>query len=205
MFAIFGVPETISSDGGPEFTALQTSDFFKRWGVKHRISSAHFTQSNGRAVKKIKLFLISCIEPSGTLNTDNFLQGMLQLHYTPDRDCNVSPAQILFVRPLRDAFSFGNRCVKFDNSTINQTWRNVWKCIELALKTRFVRSADYLNQHANGLPALNCGDKVFVQNQTGPHPKWDRSGVVVECKYFDQYPIKFDGTGRLSLRNRRFL
>ena len=76
----------------------------------------------------------------------------------------------------------------------------------MALKTRFVRSAESLNQHAHSLPALNCVDKVFVQNQTGPHPnKWDRSGVVVDCKDFDQYLIKLAGTGRLFLRNRRFL
>ena len=63
-----------------------------------------------------------------------------------------------------------------------------------------------MNQHAHPLPVLQCGDRVFVQNQTGPHPnKWDRSGVVVECHEFDQYTIKLDGTGRLSLRNRRFL
>ena len=83
------------------------------------------------------------------------------------------------------------------------------RCLEMqrvGFKTRFGRSAESLNQHACGRPALNCGDKVFVQNQTGPHQnKWDRSGVVVECKDFDQYLVKFDGTSRPSLRNRRFL
>ena len=138
LFATFGVPETISSDGGPEFTASHTSDFLKRWGVKHRMSSAYFPKSNGRAevaVKKVKRFLLSCIWPSGTLDTDNFLQGMLQLRNTPDRDCNVSPAQILFGRPLRDAFSFVNRYIKFDNPAIDKIWKEVWKSKELALRT----------------------------------------------------------------------
>ena len=44
MFATFGVPITLSSDGGPEFTAFTTSEFLKRWGVHPRISSAHFPQ-----------------------------------------------------------------------------------------------------------------------------------------------------------------
>ena len=45
-----------------------------------------------------------------------------------------------------------------------------------------------------------------VQNQVGPHPtKWDKTGVVVEVKQFDQYVIKIDGSGRTSLRNRKFL
>ena len=45
-----------------------------------------------------------------------------------------------------------------------------------------------------------------VQNQTGEKPtRWDNTGVVVEVKEFDQYLVKMDGTGRLSLRNRKFL
>ena len=34
LFATFGVPETISSDRGPEFTASHTSDFFKAMGCE---------------------------------------------------------------------------------------------------------------------------------------------------------------------------
>ena len=49
-------------------------------------------------------------------------------------------------------------------------------------------------------------DVVMVQNQSGPHPlKWDKSGTVVEVLPFDQYNVKMDGSGRLSLRNRKFL
>ena len=45
-----------------------------------------------------------------------------------------------------------------------------------------------------------------MQNQCGPHPnKWDKSGVIVECKPFDQYIIKIDGSGRLTLCNRKCL
>ena len=48
--------------------------------------------------------------------------------------------------------------------------------------------------------------KVFIQNQVGHKPRrWDKTGVIVECKDFDQYVVKVDGTGRLTLRNRKFL
>ena len=49
LFATFGVPEEISSDGGPEFSPAATADFLTRWEVRHRMSSAYFPQSNGRA------------------------------------------------------------------------------------------------------------------------------------------------------------
>ena len=44
------------------------------------------------------------------------------------------------------------------------------------------------------------------QNQAGNHPRrWERTGIVVETKDHDQYNVGVDGTGRLTLRNRRFL
>ena len=209
LFATFGVPEKISSDGGSEFVASSTKEFFKKWGVDHRLSSAYFPQSNGRAevaVKKVKRFIGTCIGPSGSLNTDKFLQGMLQLRNTPDPDCKLSPAQILFGRPLRDAFSFVNRVNKFRNEAISPVWKDAWRSKEEALRTRFVRSFETLGEKTRALPDLFVGDRVFIQNQTGPHPKkWDRSGVVMELRGNDQYLIKVDGTGRLSIRNRRFL
>ena len=56
------------------------------------------------------------------------------------------------------------------------------------------------------LPPLTIGDCVRIQNQTGPNPtKWDKTGVVVEATQFDQYVVRVDGSGRVTLRNRRFL
>ena len=112
FFATFGVPEEISSDGGPEFTAKGTQDFLRLWGVRHRVSSVSFPQSNGRAevaVKTAKRLLLSNTGPTGSLDHDRFLRAMLQLRNTRDPDCNLSPAQIIFGRPLRDLFSFVNR------------------------------------------------------------------------------------------------
>ena len=35
--------------------------------------------------------------------------------------------------------------------------------------------------------------------------RWTKSGVVVEKKGFDQYVVRMDGSGRMTLRNRRFM
>ena len=38
------------------------------------------------------------------------------------------------------------------------------------------------------------------------HPtKFHRSGVIVEVRQFDQYVVRIDGSGRVTLRNRKFL
>ena len=71
---------------------------------------------------------------------------------------------------------------------------------------RFSRSQEDLNIHRRALTPLSVGDKVFIQNQHGTHPnKWNRTGLVVEIGNFDQNRIRVDGSGRLTLRNRRFL
>jgi len=45
-----------------------------------------------------------------------------------------------------------------------------------------------------------------IQNQTGIYPRrWDRTGSVVEVRQYDQYVIRVDGSGRVTLRNRKFL
>jgi len=89
FFATFGVPEELSSNGGPEFTAGETENFLRLWGVWHRLSSAGFPQSNGRAevaVKTAKHLLMCNTGPTGSVDHDRFLRTMLQLQNTPDRD-----------------------------------------------------------------------------------------------------------------------
>ena len=108
-FATFGVLEEISTDGGPEFTAFTTEHFLRKWGVHHRVSSAYLPQPNWRAevaVKTAKKLLVANVSPNGDLNSGSFLRAILQLRNTPDPDCGMSPAEIVFGRPLRDAFSF---------------------------------------------------------------------------------------------------
>ena len=157
-------------------------------------------------MKSAKRLLRANLSPSGSLDNDKLLRALLQLRNTPDPDCHVSPAQIIFGRPIRDAFSFINRLEKFSNKNVHPTWREVWSAKESALRTRFVKTSEALNGHCKTLGRLVPGDKCFIQNQTGNSPKrWDRTGTVVEVKPHDQYIVKVDGSGRLTTRNRRFL
>ena len=45
------------------------------------------------------------------------------------------------------------------------------------MRTRMHPSTEALDMHARSLAPLSLGDKVFLQNQRGSHPKkWDKSG-----------------------------
>ena len=167
-FATFGVPEELSSDGGPEFSASVTKEFLNKWGVKPRVSSAYYPQSNGRAevaVKIAKRLLRDNTGPNGTLNNDKLLKALLQHRNTPDPDCNISPAQIIFGRPIRDSLSFTNRLEKFSNPHIRPMWREAWASKEAALRTRFTKSSESLNEHARELPPLQVGENASYKTK----------------------------------------
>ena len=210
MMVTFGVPTEISSDGGPEFSAAETAAFLKRWGIRHRVSSVSLPSSNGRAelaVKSAKRILMDNVGADGTLNNDAMVRALLTHRNTPDPGCKLSPAQILLGRPLRDTLpTISKEVMIFNNDELQPQWRDAWRAKEEALKTRYVKTVENLNEHTRAFPPLRCGDQVMIQNQSGRFPKrWDKSGMVVEIKGHDQYVVKVAGSGRLTLRNRRFL
>jgi hypothetical protein len=170
------------------------------------MSSAYHPQSNGRAevaVKAVKRLMRTNVSSAGTLDTDCFLKAMLQFRNTPDPDCGISPAQIVFGRHLRDNLLFTDY---LNRSQYSKRWQDAWEAKEDALRTRFIRTSENLNKHARPLPPLAPGDKCFVQNQTGQHAKkWYHTGTVMRVLPHDKHAIKMDGSGRVTYRNRRFL
>ena len=209
-FSTFGVPDELSSDGGPEFSGKETAAaLLVRWGVRHRLSSAYHPSSNGRAevaVKSMKRLSTSKTESNGGLDTEAVAAGLLQYRNTPDPSSGMSPAQVVFGRPIRDFLPVAPPSQVFHCPTVHPVWRETWAQQEEALRLRFARQTDQMDAHTRALPALTPGDTVRLQNQTGPHGKrWDRTGVVVVAKPHDQYLVKVHGSGRVTLRNRQFL
>ena len=203
-FTTFGISSEIASDGGPEFVATLTQKFLKDWKVNFRLSSAYFPHSNQRAevgVRTAKRMLRENISSGGNLDTNKFLRALLTHRNTPDRDTGRSPAQVVFGRPVKDFFP-----VHPQQFQPRAEWLLTAEQREIALAKRHTRQGQVLSEHTKVLAVLKVGDSVLVQNQTGlRHKKWDKSGVVVEILDHDQYRIRMDGTGRPSLRNRRFL
>ena len=105
-FVTFGIPEELTSDGGPQFTAGKTQEFLKLWGVHHRLTSVANLHGNCRAevaVKTVKRMLMDNTGPTGSLDVDQFQRAMLVYRNTIEPETRPPPpALILFGRPIRD-------------------------------------------------------------------------------------------------------
>ena len=60
------------------------------------------------------------------------------------------------------------------------------------------------NRTSGNLQPLTPGTKVLVLSDRR-NPRWSTSGVVVQCLPFRKYRIRIHGSGRIIVRNRRFL
>ena len=204
-FETYGASEELATDGGLGYTASATQEFLKLWGCRHRVSSAYFPHSNLRAEQGVKvakqLIRDNTHKMSGSLDTDKFSRAILCYRNTPLRDIGRSPAQIVTGRQLRDHMPSNPA-----NYRPSKEWLVTKEMRELALAKRYARQGEVWGEHTKELPKLPLGATVSVQNQHGPKPKhWDRTGTIVEVLPHQQYKVKMDGSGDVSLRNRRFL
>ena len=171
LFATFGVPEQLSSDGGPEYMSKTFQEFMYTWGVTHRLSSAYHPQSNGRAevtVKAMKRLLRENVDHMGKLNTDAVTRAMLQLRNTPESDSGLSPAQILLGRTLRDSLPLKppiprGQTLFNPESAVSHVWKDVWSAKEHALKSRLAKQVEKLQAGTHELGPLYIGDTVRLQ------------------------------------------
>ena len=202
--AYFGIPRILSSDGAPIFTALQTEEFCKRWGIQQRISSAYYPHSNKRAevaVKSAKRLVRDNLHPDGSLHGDKFCRALLIHRNTPDPSTGVSPAQILFGRQLRDHLP-----TPLHKFALRSEWQKAAKLREDCFMKRHYAKIEDLSNKSKPLQPLIPGDYVHVQDQAGKTPRqWNKSGKVLEVLPHDSYIVRIDGSYSTTRRNRKFL
>ena len=197
-FATFGVPDKMSTDGGPPYNSFEYSQFLKTWKVEKRKSSAYYAQSNGRAEAAVKtakrLLLGNTNHVTGEVETDAVSRALLAHRNTPCQQNGLSPSELLFGHAIRDHLP--NRPCK-----LRKDWRSARRAKEW---TNHVTMRP--EKKAKILSPLSVGDRVSIQNQSGNKPKkWSNTGHVVQVLPNRKYLIMIGGSKRLTTRNRKFL
>eukprot|EP00731_Ephydatia_muelleri_P026864 Em0018g964a len=95
IFSRHGIPETLVSDNGPQYSSELFVKFAAEYNFVHVTSSPHYPRSNGhaeRSVQTVKNILRKSSDP---------LLAMLIYRSTPLPWCKLSPAELLMGRKLR--------------------------------------------------------------------------------------------------------
>ena len=98
-FSRHGIPETVISGNGSQYSSKQYKQFAWEWQFSHKTSSPRYPQSNGLAessVKVVKQLLKKC-----KCSKQDIRKGLLILRNTP-LACGKSPAELLMGRRLRE-------------------------------------------------------------------------------------------------------
>ena len=194
----------IASDGASVFTSVAFQTFLSTWGVKHRMSSAYYPQSNKRAevaVKSAKRLVQGNLGEKGELDTDNFARAILEHRNTPNDETSLSPAMVVMGKELKGFLP--NRPQKYEPRA---EWRLEADQRAKAFAKRHLKQQEELSHNARQLPPLKLQDTVAIQDQHSSKPgKWTQTGTIVEVLPYDAYRVRVDGSRTISQRNRKHL
>lgn len=189
IFARHGIPLTVVSDGGPQFTSTEFNTFAKTWDFNHVLSSPRYPQSNclaERHVQTYKQILKKVIE-------DNRDKHLALLQYRNMKINNhYSPAQILMSRTLRSNLP----CTT--NSLKPNTIKTKLYIIDIVQKQK--EQQKYYKSNRQLIP-LSEGCKIYVQ--VAPKLPWQKA-IVVKNLGYRAYTVKTDN-GSVLTRNRKFI
>lgn len=135
IFARHGVPDTLVTDNGTQFTAAEFVLFKKMWGFEHITSSPNYPQSNGKAenaVRTIKILFSKC----RLSNQCEFL-ALLNWRNTPSEGMLTSPAQRLMGRRCKTVMPCTSTLLQPRHTTAKDT---------LDLRNKKAKQAYYYNR-----------------------------------------------------------
>ena len=151
IFARHGIPVTLVTDNGPQYSSHVFEEFAKEYGFTHVTSSPRFAQSNGhaeRAIQTVKQLLKKCSDPH---------LALLTYRSTP-LEHGFSPAQLLMSRQLRTTVPIVPSQLKPsvpDYTTV--------KAKDDMIKDRQKRNFDS-HHGARELEPLSTGNKVWISD-----------------------------------------
>ncbi|KAL9951231.1 hypothetical protein ACROYT_G043856 [Oculina patagonica] len=113
IFARFGVPDTLVTDNGSQFSSAECTVFAKTCSFEHKTSSPTYPQSNGKAEKAVQTVknLFRKCKASGTSE----FQALLDWRNTPTAGIGTSPAQRLMGRRCKTLLPVAGSLLQLSN------------------------------------------------------------------------------------------
>ena len=186
VFAMFGSPGTLKTDGGPQFASEQFRQFAKDYDFNHVLFSPTYAQSNGLAEIGIKVVKHITEKSPG----DPF--KALQAYRAAPNGSGYSPAQLFLGRRIKTTLPVPAELLRPVVPDIDEH-------LEYLRQRRDRAKADYDRRHrAKDLSPLSPGDRVYIPDMRV------HGHVVQERGEPRSYDVATDNGGNLR-RNRRDL
>ena len=188
IFARYGIPKTIVSDNGPQYSSLQFKQFCKEYNIKHNPSSPEYPKSNGlveNSIKNIKKML----KEAKKADNDPYL-ALLSYHSSPTADGLPSPAERMFRRKIR------NRLLSFQPLVKNQSLLS-------KLQKNRVKQKFYHDRNTKDVCKLS--PRVTVRIRQGDKKEWSTKCKMVSNTKFPRSYIVATSCGNHLRRNRKDL
>ena len=97
--AVYGVPETITTDRGSQFTSRIWTQLLQTWGIKHNVTTAYHPQSNGlveRLHRRLKESLIALCRDERERWFWKLPMTLLALRTTIKPDIGACPSDLVY-------------------------------------------------------------------------------------------------------------
>ena len=153
VFACFGIPESIVSDNGLQFTASEFAEFCELNGVRHVHVAPYHPSSNGLTERAVQTFKKGFKKLSKGSVHDKISRFLFSYRIMPQSTTRTSPAELLFGRPLRSRLHLlrPNLSQNVENKQQQQKLNHDKRAVERI----FVE-----------------GEKVFIRNYSKVGKKW---------------------------------
>ncbi len=183
MFAVHGLPITISSDQGPKFVSKEFEDFLEDNNISHRNVTPLWTQANGE-VERQNRSMLKCMKITESEGRDwrkELTKYLKAYRTTPHSVTGVPPAEFLFGRKM------GTKLPELREKSINDEKvrdRDAYKkgqTKRYADERRNVREND-ITQGEQVLLRQNKTNKLSTNFETTPYEVIEKKGnsVVIQ-------------------------
>ncbi|XP_076462788.1 uncharacterized protein LOC143295111 [Babylonia areolata] len=164
IFAHHGIPETLMSNNGRQFTSVEFQKFADKWNFTHCTSSPYFPISNGEAERAVKT-------AKRILDQEDPFEALLSYRATPTGPTGASPAELAMGRRLRTTLPTLQSNLEpqlYDKNVVKQN----------DAKAKFNNKKNFDKHHgAVYLPELQPGDHVL--QKLDHESRWSNSARVV--------------------------
>ena len=191
-FARHGIPDTVISDNGPQFSSNDFALFSKLWGFSHEPISPGNSKANGAAEAAVKIAK-NIMKKCRKAKEDPYL-GILNLRNTPQEGMNTSPVQRLMGRRTKTFLPTISERLMPSTSFME---KDKWNMEERRNKV----AERHLGRKT--LKPLTVGDFVRMQPIQDRKGEW-KEGVVSKKLKSRSYEVATED-GKSYRRNRKFL